>query len=597
MEQRWGFLAPWCDALKNRVAYSGSECSGSPFMKWMAAVAHVDNDAWRYLLENHCLVNFGVEGEAVYEEKIPIRYVITLDQQPQTETLREFRDTETDEYDMVLFFGPHQRLHSSAEYRKTLQQIAALDHDLQRINSVFNFEVPVRVEFAPSDDSECSEELAEAGIAEKILKEQWDEYLLSGDNKAPAPGEWRCTFVLERMITNLNGYDLCDETGPTIKALLRQNTMLEANKYLEFLEVVAHPVYDRYLQSFRVHHLKPISRTLRPIKRPRRTQGRTVAASLIKPLNQHVLTHIFEFAADPVLREVYFRKSHRIKYELIFDDALVVDQNLSSSSHLDTEAEFRKRFQKMREAMALLAAVAYVDYDAWRYLLEKHCSSITDTLRDSNDFETHEYDLVFLCGPHQRLHPSAEYQETLQRIAALDKNSQWKKSGCDFEVPVRVEFSVTGDELYTEALADVATAERIVKEQWEKYSASHENKAPAPGVGDPRPLQLGAIEITWIPSLQIRDIGAMCSAMVHSQVSRKLLMLLGMDIRDQEKNRKCWEWLAYALFSKRARAYSSLESLALMLVTSMSVNDMEGFTSILKSEHPEADLFDSPQAN
>lgn len=121
--------------------------------------------------------------------------------------------------------------------------------------------------------------------------------------------------------------------------------MLEANKYLEFLEVVAHPVYDRYLQSFRVHHLKPISRTLRPvsrrsklallsicmptcnasdeIKRPRRTQGRTVAASLIKPLNQHVLTHIFEFAADPVLREVYFRKSHRIKYELIFDDALV----------------------------------------------------------------------------------------------------------------------------------------------------------------------------------------------------------------------------------------------------------------------------------
>lgn len=75
-------------------------------------------------------------------------------------------------------------------------------------------------------------------------------------------------------------------------------------------------------------------------------------------------------------KEDDFSSSHFIQRGLcvLLPTRQVVDQNLSSSSHLDTEAEFRKRFQKMREAMALLAAVAYVDYDAWRYLLEKHCS-------------------------------------------------------------------------------------------------------------------------------------------------------------------------------------------------------------------------------
>lgn len=313
--------------------------------------------------------------------------MITLDQQPQTETLREFRDTETDEYDMVLFFGPHQRLHSSAEYRKTLQQIAALDHDLQRINSVFNFEVPVRVEFAPSDDSECSEELAEAGIAEKILKEQWDEYLLSGDNKAPAPGEWRCTFVLERMITNLNGYDLCDETGPTIKALLRQNT------WLSWLS-------------------------------------------------------------------------------LCFGDGGI--PSVESCGQL--------------------------------------ISSVFDSTRRP------------LKTANTSYHP---------------------------------DFDSVGDNACQ--------------------------------------LQLGEIGINWISGLRVSFIGAMCSAMVHSQKSKKLSIRLWMDTHDQESNQKRWKWLAYALFSRRARACSSVESLAFMIICSMSVSDMTAFTSILTSEHPEEDLFGSPR--
>lgn len=55
-------------ATRRNVSKPVPEDEGSHAL--VAAVAHVDNDAWRYLLENHCLVNFGVEGEAVYEEKI-----------------------------------------------------------------------------------------------------------------------------------------------------------------------------------------------------------------------------------------------------------------------------------------------------------------------------------------------------------------------------------------------------------------------------------------------------------------------------------------------------------------------------------------------
>ncbi|KAF1781003.1 hypothetical protein GQ600_15856 [Phytophthora cactorum] len=48
-----------------------------------------------------------------------------------------------------------------------------------------------------------------------------------------------------------------------------------------------------------------------------------------------------------------------------------------------------------------------------------------------------------------------------------------------------------------------------------------------------------------------------------------------------------WKWLAYGLFSKRARAYSALESAALNQIDALSDVDMEAFLSVLNSDHPE----------
>ncbi|KAE9081340.1 hypothetical protein PF010_g8253 [Phytophthora fragariae] len=316
--------------------------------------------------------------------------------------------------------------------------------------------------------------------------------------------------------------------------------------------------------------------------------------------------------------------------------------------------------------MALLAAVAHVDYAAWRYLLEKHCSVnfgvegepvyekkipiryvVTLDLRDqTGDFGTHEFDLVFFFGVHQRLHPSGEYREALQQIAALDKNPLRSKSDFDFDVPVRVDF----DGSYgMNELVDVGIAEKIVQQQWQKYEVSdlvdqdmttamgaalktllhqntwfsrvslclmrhlmmpaqsygqlvssvfdstrrlpqlartscHPSFVPASGGSDP--LQLGEIVVTWAPDVHIHYVGAMCSAMVHNQMSKNLSLQLWMKTNNGEINQRYWKWLAYALFLKRARASSAVESLAMMKVCSMSVSDMEAFTSIASSDHP-----------
>lgn len=109
-------------------------------------------------------------------------------------------------------------------------------------------------------------------------------------------------------------------------------SMLEQNKYLEYLELVVHPDYERYQPKFRRHHLQPIWCALSPLSL--RSKLAFLSKWVVKPtmfakrartqseagatmLSPHVLRIIFEFAADPVLREVYLRKSDRIVTELI----------------------------------------------------------------------------------------------------------------------------------------------------------------------------------------------------------------------------------------------------------------------------------------
>ncbi|ETO82891.1 hypothetical protein F444_03014 [Phytophthora nicotianae P1976] len=104
-------------------------------------------------------------------------------------------------------------------------------------------------------------------------------------------------------------------------------------------------------------------------------------------------------------------------------------------------------------------------------------------------------------------------------------------------------------------------------------------------------LQVGTVVMHCDTSLTSLEFEALCSAMVTNQTTKRLLLSLWLDPKDANTSTTRWKWLAYALFSKRARACSALESLTLTSIGSMSIADMEAFVSVMTSKHPEEELF------
>lgn len=115
------------------------------------------------------------------------------------------------------------------------------------------------------------------------------------------------------------------------------------------------------------------------------------------------------------------------------------------SSDSEDEAAFRRRFQEVREALALLVAVEHAVYDAYDHIFTEKCEVyhgrygeeisevsiavkfILDVDEDGHEInadaaDSVEYDLVHLCGTDQREQPSEEYRTALSQIAALDEN-------------------------------------------------------------------------------------------------------------------------------------------------------------------------------
>ncbi|KAF4028385.1 hypothetical protein GN244_ATG19942 [Phytophthora infestans] len=365
--------------------------------------------------------------------------------------------------------------------------------------------------------------------------------------------------------------------------------------------------------------------------------------------------------------------------------------------------DFQSCFMKVREALALLAAVAHVDQAGWRYLLAEHCDVDLGTegqeafevhlpadfvlyfLRDEKKYpESLKNDIVKFCGVHQREHASSAYLKALKRIASLDKHLASNKPGVDIKIPVRVHFSMTHPASYEslcedfEPLKQIHCAEKRLQQEWQKYERSRKKRDVEPcnlrctfvlepmiasfndtkitpdlaetmqtlgqdntwfanvslwfmnrgleeneytsrkAIGQlmssifgdtrrshelassrycreaddlPLPLQFGSILLECDGSINPTNFEAMGSALVVNQSTRKFEMLLEMDPDDPTTSRHWWRWLAYALFSKRARACSALESLALSQIGGMSVSDVEAFSAILTSKHPEEELF------
>ncbi|KAE9081826.1 hypothetical protein PF010_g21835 [Phytophthora fragariae] len=107
------------------------------------------------------------------------------------------------------------------------------------------------------------------------------------------------------------------------------------------------------------------------------------------------------------------------------------------------------------------------------------------------------------------------------------------------------------------------------------------------------PLQLGKLKL-GCGSLNGSEFEMLFSAAAVNQITATL-ELSGPDESDESK--MWWKWLAYGVFSRRAHDCSALRSLSLVSVCSISIADMEAFSAVLNSDHPEEDLFGLPRGS
>ncbi|ETK94043.1 hypothetical protein L915_02847, partial [Phytophthora nicotianae] len=108
--------------------------------------------------------------------------------------------------------------------------------------------------------------------------------------------------------------------------------------------------------------------------------------------------------------------------------------------------------QSTHEGLKLLAAVAHVSYDAWRYFLTHYCGVVLGYEGDETfeagilvqykltmygNTDTYVSDLVQMCGPQQHQNYQRIYMEALAEIAAMDERL---KQGKDIEILVKMLF-------------------------------------------------------------------------------------------------------------------------------------------------------------
>ncbi|OWY97980.1 hypothetical protein PHMEG_00031368 [Phytophthora megakarya] len=103
--------------------------------------------------------------------------------------------------------------------------------------------------------------------------------------------------------------------------------------------------------------------------------------------------------------------------------------------------------------------------------------------------------------------------------------------------------------------------------------------------------QIGALTLSCDTGvIGVRNFERMCSALRLCQTTRKLSLDLSISPTAPYTSKIWWKWLAYSLFSKRARSYSTIDSVALILEEKVTVADMDALCAVLGSDFPEEEL-------
>ncbi|KAL3659615.1 hypothetical protein V7S43_015291 [Phytophthora oleae] len=269
LEETWGFMVPWCRALRHKLEYipvqqlhhrrypqvlvplrgvieevfnfyDGSDTFQLVHegLTLLAAVAHVDYKAWRYLLEKHCAVPLGQEGDELYEDEIPVHFLLILDRnaarrgwnKPITSFSPEEARTIEEDYatrpyteDILEFF--RQDSHSGA-YAEILVRISALLQD----NTRSVIQIPVQVLF--SEGFADIRALKEIVKAETLLEEEKQRRrgLLARTESL------RCSFVFEPTLVDWTRRAIDPDLCETLGAIVQGNVFLSLLDLLAYID-------------------------------------------------------------------------------------------------------------------------------------------------------------------------------------------------------------------------------------------------------------------------------------------------------------------------------------------------------------------------
>ncbi|EGZ17064.1 hypothetical protein PHYSODRAFT_300253 [Phytophthora sojae] len=228
MEQRWSFILPWCKVLHKKIKLKplerdwdvwakvpAGDSDGEEFeldMEWsgedyfqdkfcqvrealalLAAVAHVDQLAWKYLLKEHCGVRLGKEGSAKLhvERDLPAEYYLVLDHEQDERTAYEEDHLGLN---LVQFCGTDHHEMPVDGYLETLAQIAAFDTKLKSYNPGVEIRIPVQCVYDGGPHY-----LKNILRAEKTIHDMWK----SVEPREVRSEQLRCMFVLKPLVADL----------------------------------------------------------------------------------------------------------------------------------------------------------------------------------------------------------------------------------------------------------------------------------------------------------------------------------------------------------------------------------------------------------
>ncbi|KAG1687844.1 hypothetical protein DVH05_004575 [Phytophthora capsici] len=223
--QCWGFLEPWLHVVRRHLLRDIHQRQQSPFepaqlcvcltlpaaqdeaqmtlegFKLLAAVAHVDYNAWKNLRLTLGGTTLGERWNQETDNGTIVRFHLTI------------RKNYGSVQDLVQMCGVHQHDQPRREYSEALARIAAMDskHDAKRRG----VDIPVLVEVF-FDQDVSPRELLKFQDTEKILRCKWKE------NPLPPvqPGGFRCTFLLAGVNAYLRDYAI--QSGLDVATKMQQ---------------------------------------------------------------------------------------------------------------------------------------------------------------------------------------------------------------------------------------------------------------------------------------------------------------------------------------------------------------------------------------